>query len=279
MNYYELNLTFSAMLSEEQCGIYIAFLEDYSFESFQELGRSMLAYIKEEEYIKRKNEIDAYLLSISDKYESAEFKIIKDQNWNKVWESHFEPMYFDNRCTVRAPFHEKSDAEIEIIIMPKMSFGTGHHQTTRMMMESIFSLDVKGKKCLDMGCGTSVLSILAAKLGAESVDAIDIDMWSYKNVLENCEENGVSDKVSVYCGDASLLKDQSYDVIFANINRNILLNDIHNYVKVLAEDGVLVMSGFLEEDVKMLIDKTFEFGLQPLRMLQKDKWCALIFKK
>lgn len=266
MNYIEFTLSSDKMMSEDESGLYMAFLGDMGFESFREEGRDLFGYILVGDYNDNKEEVDAYLGSIPLSVVKTE---IEKENWNALWESNFEQIVVTDKCVVRAPFHPASGAEIEVVIMPKMSFGTGHHQTTRLMMEAILEGDVHGKKCLDMGCGTAVLAILAALRGAESVDAIDIDEWAYENGLENVEDNGVAAVVNMFCGDAELLKEQRYDTIFANINRNILLRDMKRYVNVLKDGGELYMSGFLEEDIDALLDEALKHGLCKVQVAQK----------
>lgn len=272
MNYIEFTLSSEKMMSEDESGLYMALLGDMGFESFREEGRDLFGYITMGDYNDHKEEIDAYLGSLP---LSVAKKEIAKENWNALWESNFEPIVVNDTCVVRAPFHPASGVEIEVVIMPKMSFGTGHHQTTRLMMEAILAGDVRGKKCLDMGCGTAVLAILAAMRGAASVDAIDIDEWAYENGLENVAENGVAEIVNLFCGDADLLQEQRYDVIFANINRNILLRDMKRYVGVLNDGGALYMSGFLEEDIDVLLEEASRQGLCKVNVAQKEKWCML----
>lgn len=272
MNYIEFTFSSEKMMSEDESGLYMALLGGMGFESFREEGKDLFGYITVGDYNDNREDIEDYLNSLS---LSVVRKEIEKENWNALWESNFEPIVVSEKCVVRAPFHAPSGAEIEVVIMPKMSFGTGHHQTTRLMMEAILGGDVYGKKCLDMGCGTAVLAILAAMRGAASVDAIDIDEWAYENGLENAADNGVADVVNLFCGDAELLKEQRYDVILANINRNILLRDMKRYVGVLNDGGELYMSGFLEEDVDTLLEEALRQGLCKVDVAQKEKWCML----
>lgn len=276
MNYIEFTLSSEKMMSEDESGLYMALLGDMGFESFREEGRDLFGYITVGDYADNRDEIEDYLSAVP--LSVAKKEMVKE-NWNALWESNFEPIIVNDKCVVRAPFHPTSGVEIEIVIMPKMSFGTGHHQTTRLMMEAILGGDVSGKKCLDMGCGTAVLAILAAMRGAEGVDAIDIDEWAYENGLENVADNGVAEVVNLFCGDAELLKEQRYDVIFANINRNILLRDMERYVSVLNDGGELYMSGFLEEDVDVLLEEASRQGLCKMEVARKEKWCMLKLNK
>lgn len=272
MNYIEFTLSSEKMMSEDESGLYMALLGDMGFESFREEGKDLFGYITVADYDMNRKDIEEYLGTLP---LAVVRKEIEKENWNALWESNFEPIVVNDRCVVRAPFHAPSGAEIEVVIMPKMSFGTGHHQTTRLMMEAILGGDVKGKRCLDMGCGTAVLAILAAMRGAASVDAIDIDEWAYENGLENVAENGVAEVVNLFCGDAELLGEQRYDVILANINRNILLRDMSCYAAVLNKGGALYMSGFLEEDVDALSEEASRLGLSKVAVAQKEKWCML----
>ncbi|MDQ8014804.1 MAG: 50S ribosomal protein L11 methyltransferase, partial [Flavobacterium nitrogenifigens] len=199
---------------------------------------------------------------------------IDQVNWNEEWEKNFEPIDVDGKCHVRAPFHEKTDAEFDIVIEPKMSFGTGHHETTHMMIQHLLEMDVKGLKTLDMGCGTAILAILAEMKGAEPIDAIDIDNWCYLNSIENAERNNCK-HISVYEGDAALLAGKKYDLIIANINRNILLNDMQSYVDALNPKGIILFSGFYEEDIPFIDASCVEKGLTYVKKLQRNNWVSL----
>lgn len=277
MDYKEVRLSFPAVLSEDESGIYISDLSDLGFDGFQESGRDILAYIGWEVFNEKHTEISSYLGSLENV--SVSMSDMEKQNWNSVWESNFAPIIVDERCSVRAPFHEKQGTDMEIVIMPKMSFGTGHHQTTRLMMEGILDTDVSGKECLDMGCGTAVLAVLAALKGAASVDAVDIDPWSYENGVENCAANGVGDVVNMFCGDASLLGSRKYDFIFANINRNILVNDMSAYASVLKEGGEILFSGFLVEDAPVIVEEGGKYSLETVSSSEKERWCMVRMKK
>ena len=199
-------------------------------------------------------------------------------NWNEEWEKNFEPIDVDRKCHVRAPFHEKTNAEYDIVIEPKMSFGTGHHETTHMMIQHILETDFNGKKTLDMGCGTAILAILAEMKGAEPIDAIDIDNWCYLNSIENAERNNCK-HISVYEGDASLLAGKNYDIIIANINRNILLNDMEHYVNCLNANGTLFLSGFYTEDIPVITESCTKNGLSYVKQFERNNWVALKFVK
>ena len=257
--------------------ILIAELGYAGFESFVENEDGITAYIQTEEY---KEEIleDIQIL------DSEEFEIsftsteIEQVNWNSEWEKNFNPIVVSDKCSVRAPFHEKPDTEYDIIIEPKMSFGTGHHATTHMMIQHILNNEWKGKSVLDMGCGTGVLAILAEMKGATSLDAIDIDNWCYLNTLENVERNNCKN-ISVYEGTAELLENKHYDVVIANINRNILLEDIPTYSKCLSSGGKLFLSGFYTEDVPVIEEMCNKHGLKFENKLVQDNWTAASFIK
>ncbi len=255
--------------------ILIAELGYAGFESFVETQDGVTAYIQKEEWFDTILD-DIHILK------SEEFQIgftsedIEQTNWNAEWEKNFNPIVVDDAVTVRAPFHEKPTTEYDLIIEPKMSFGTGHHETTHMMIQHILKNDFEGKSVLDMGCGTGVLAILAEKRGAKKLDAIDIDNWCYVNSLENVERNACKN-ISVYEGDVALLEDKNYDVIIANINRNILLADIPQYAKCLNANGMLFLSGFYKEDIPLIEEKCNESMLKLDEILERRQWVSLKF--
>jgi len=205
---------------------------------------------------------------------SYEVKEIEQVNWNHEWEKNFEPIVVDNEVSIRAPFHKNPGLAYDIVIEPKMSFGTGHHETTHLMVQHLRALDLKGKQVLDMGCGTGILAIFAEMRGAGSVDAIDIDNWCYENSLENVERNQCK-TISVYEGDSSLLKPNSYDLIIANINRNILLADMEIYIQSLKEQGILLLSGFYTEDIEIINAAAEKNGLLLDKKLERNNWVGL----
>ncbi|HLV92552.1 MAG TPA: 50S ribosomal protein L11 methyltransferase [Aequorivita sp.] len=256
--------------------ILIAELGYVGFESFVETEDGVTAYIQKDEW--RDNILDEVEI-----LNSAEFKIdhsfleIEQINWNIEWEKNFSPIEVDGKCVVRAPFHPERNLEYEIVIEPKMSFGTGHHETTFMMLQYILENEFEGKSVLDMGCGTAVLAILVEMRGASSIDAIDIDDWCYENSLENTEKNHCQN-ISVYLGDASLLKGQKYNVIIANINRNILLEDMHVYKKCLKSGGLLYLSGFYTQDLAIIKETCNNLGLEFVDNKEKNNWVAAKFK-
>ncbi len=268
-----LEYNFTVKPPQPASDILIAELGERGFESFVETDEGVQAYIKKEEW---NPEIIEGLAVLSNSLFAIEYSFveIEQENWNATWEQNFNPIQVGDKCVVRAPFHEKPEVEFDIVIEPKMSFGTGHHETTHMMLQHILEHDFKGKSVLDMGSGTGVLAILAAMKGAKSIDAIDIDNWCYLNALENVERNHCN-HIKVYEGTADLLVDQQYDIIIANINRNILLEDIPSYVKCLATDGLLFLSGFYVEDIPIITEKCEEVGLKFEKNLEKNNWVAV----
>jgi len=257
--------------------ILIAELGEKAFESFIETETGISAFVQKDLW-------DTNILEDIQILDNPEFKIeytfeeIEQVNWNEEWEKNFEPIDVDGKCHVRAPFHEKTSAEYDIVIEPKMSFGTGHHETTHMMIQHILETDFTNKKTLDMGCGTAILAILAEMKGAQPIDAIDIDNWCYLNSIENAERNNCK-HISVYEGDASLLDGKKYDIIIANINRNILLNDMQQYVDCLNENGTLFLSGFYTEDIPVISESCTSKGLTYVKQFERNNWVALKFEK
>ena len=253
--------------------ILIAELGEAGFESFVENEEGVLAYIQKTDWnvaiIEQIDILKNDLFKIEYQY-----KEIEQQNWNATWEQNFNPIQVGEKCVVRAPFHEKPKVEFDIVIEPKMSFGTGHHETTHMMLQHILDHDFKGKSVLDMGSGTGVLAILTAMKGANVIDAIDIDNWCYLNAKENVVRNNC-EQIKVYEGDSGLLGNQKYDVIIANINRNILLADIPKYAQCLKKNGMLFLSGFYTEDIPLISSKCNEVALNFEKNLEKNNWVAV----
>jgi len=258
--------------------ILIAELGEKAFESFEETAIGVSAYVQKELWTSDILE-DIFILQ-SDQFTITYRKEeIEQVNWNEEWEKNFDPIDVDGICYIRAPFHEKTSAEYDIVIEPKMSFGTGHHETTYMMVRQILMNNMQDKVVLDMGCGTAILAILASMRGATAVDAIDIDNWCYLNSIENTSRNNCTN-VTVYEGDASILvKEPKYDVILANINRNILLNDMDKYIQTLQDQGEIYFSGFYTEDISSIQQAAEEKGLTLENQLEKNNWVSLKFKK
>jgi ribosomal protein L11 methyltransferase len=268
---------FKIQPKEPASEILIAELGNVGFESFVETEEGLTAYIQQKDWYETILE-GIYVLQ-SEEFEIEYTKeIIKQVNWNSEWEKNFNPIQVDNLVSVRAPFHENPNLKYDIVIEPKMSFGTGHHETTHMMIQHLLDLDLNDKKVLDMGCGTGILAILAEMKGAKPIDAIDNDNWCFVNSLENVERNNCKE-ISVFEGDASMLKNKNYEVIIANINRNILLNDMQTYTECLSERGVLLLSGFYKEDIPIIDKEVAKYGLKLEKMIERNNWVALKYLK
>ncbi|MBZ0327542.1 MAG: 50S ribosomal protein L11 methyltransferase [Altibacter sp.] len=255
--------------------ILIAQLGYAGFESFVETETGVTAYIQKNEW--KATILDEIQILSSDEFSiSTSFSEIAQINWNEEWEKNFEAIEVDGKCVVRAPFHPSANVPYEIVIEPKMSFGTGHHETTFMMLQYILENEFDGKHVLDMGCGTAVLAILAEMRGATTVDAIDIDPWCFENSEENVARNNCS-HIKVQLGDANIIPEQKYDVVIANINRNILLNDMATYRKSFASNGILYLSGFYEEDLPIITQCCNKLGFQFVDNKKKNNWIAAKF--
>jgi ribosomal protein L11 methyltransferase len=263
-----------------------AVLGDIGFESFVETSNGINAYIPEKQYFTEN--IDHIINDFPLENVSLDYKVslIEGKDWNEEWEKNFfQPIIVDNQCIIHSSFHNNIPSlPFDIVIDPKMAFGTGHHETTSLMLSFLLQLNLKGKSFLDMGCGTAVLAILAKMKGADPVIAIDNDEWAYNNSIENIRLNNVPD-IKVYLGNADLLKhtdnstNRIYDIIFANINRNILLNDIPVYIQCMKPGSELYLSGFYSEDI-IEIQKTCEYlGLKFKDMQEKNNWVAVRFIK
>jgi ribosomal protein L11 methyltransferase len=264
--------------SEEQLDILIADMADLGFESFTEEEDYLLAYIPENEYVNKLLSENAYLMQQKAEGKLA-VKLIEDQNWNAIWESSYDPVVIDNRCRIRAPFHPADNSmKFDIVIHPKMSFGTAHHETTALIISMLLHEEIAGLKVLDMGCGTGVLAILSVLKGAQSAVAIDFDEWAYNNTIENVALNNISN-IDVKLGDASVLGNESFILILANINKNVLLKDMQSYTQVLEKEGRIIFSGFYKsdlDDIKTVAEKN---GLTYQSHNEKNNWVAAVFSK
>ncbi|MEM7086612.1 MAG: 50S ribosomal protein L11 methyltransferase [Bacteroidota bacterium] len=258
--------------------ILIAELGQVGFESFVENEEGVKAYIQKEEW--NKEILDQiYILSSSEFDMTYVHREIEQINWNAEWEKNFEPIVVSDLCAVRAPFHTPYEVKYEIVIEPKMSFGTGHHETTFMMLTYVLESEFENQTVLDMGCGTSVLAILAEMRGATQIDAIDIDEWCVENSKENVIRNNCS-HIKVQLGDAARIPSEAtYNTIIANINRNILLNDMATYVNALKKGGALFLSGFYKEDLSMIKETCNNLGLQFVDNKERNNWVAAQFVK
>lgn len=271
MDYVELNLPAA---DDERAEILTAELAEYPFESFRSEEGVLKAYIPGELLAGCRSEVDAMLAGYG--IGSPHYVTIGTQNWNARWESGFTPVDIDGRILIRAPFHAPApDGVLEIIVTPRMAFGSGHHATTALMASAVLDLGLRGARVLDMGCGTGVLAIAAARCGAAHVDAVDIDDWAYRNCCENAAANGVSDRIEPIRGDVRSVAGRRYGFILANINRNILMADMAAYASLLAPGGTLVMSGFLPEDIPAVTTAAAMQGLADAGSRLRDGWACV----
>ncbi len=282
MDYTAINFNITPF-SEEIADILIATMSSIGYEGFQYTDTGFTAYITCEQFEEERIQKLEILQSLAVDYQiDWNFYVLQDRDWNLEWEKNFTPIVVDNRILIRAGFHPTIPGiDYDIIIEPKMSFGTGHHPTTTLMLETLldFSGQMKGKRVLDMGCGTGILSILAAKLGASTVTGIDIDEWSYRNARENIENNQLQN-IQIKIGNAGLLeKEKEFDFILANINRNILLTDMPFYERCLKDGGILIMSGFYTQDLPSIRQKAAELGMTYGDQKMKQNWVAVSFTK
>ncbi len=278
MKYIEVRFSFSSdeeyvkdLLSSE--------LGDLGFESFSSDEEGMVGYVQASVF--DESALRNALADFSfDPNVCFEAKAAEDKDWNEEWEkNYFQPIVIGDECVVHGSFHKDvPPAKYDIVINPKMAFGTGYHATTTLMMRALLRLDVKGKRLLDMGCGTAILAILAVKKGATDVVGIDIDEWAYENAKENIVMNGTPD-IELRLGGAEALKRETFDVVLANINRNILLQDIRHYVERMRSGSLLFLSGFYESDIPVIEAETAKHGLRKLSYEKQNDWVAVQFEK
>lgn len=270
-----------ACQSEDMADILTAYLADFAFESFDtettHEGLVLKAYILAESWGECRDEA---LGLVSEYGELRGEKVIEDENWNAQWEATgFERVEIEDVMVIRAPHHEPAaEGVIDIVVAPQMSFGSGHHQTTRLMCRLIHAIKPTGKM-LDVGCGTGVLSLAALRCGAERADAIDIDIWSVESAKESARLNGLAERIEVIHGTVESIAGRCYSLVVANINRNIILADIAQYVAALEQGGTLLLSGFLAGDVEDITEAAMALGLTPMECLSEDEWRALRFVK
>jgi ribosomal protein L11 methyltransferase len=278
MDFIELRVTAPADLAD----ILIAELGQLSFDTFEENEQGFCAYTTEDAFDKDATQ------AIIDKYQHwpegmpvAESRVITRQNWNTEWEKNFEPLVIGEKVSVRAPFHEaRPDLPYDIVIMPRMSFGTGHHNTTALMIENQLTVDHQGKRVLDMGCGTGILAIMAVHLGADYVLAVDVEPWTAENAADNALENHVQDKVEARLGDITALEgEEPFDLVLANINRNVLLDDMAAYYRYLQPGGPIIFSGFYEEDLHLIQEAAEREGFRYQSHRVQNHWVSAIFTK
>lgn len=278
MNYYELLFT-TIPTEEYQQDLLINALGDIGFDTFEELDFGFKAYIPAADFDKDK--LDELLAGYQEIFSfSYEITLIPQKNWNEVWESNFEPIGIGDKIFVRATFHQqKPEFEYEIVIDPKMAFGTGHHQTTSMMLQWMLENNFADKNVLDMGCGTGILAIMASKLGASPITAIDYDPLCYDSTIENAQLNHI-DNITALCGSKETIPDEQFDVILANINRNILLDQMGRYGETLKPGGEIYFSGFYETpDLEIIIAEGSKYGFKYITHKKDKDWVAAKFVK
>ncbi len=273
MDYYNFHIK----TEPEKIEILLAFLAELPFDSFEEKEFGLDAFIPQKDF---DLSVEKELLELQKRISfSFEKEILKAQNWNSIWESNFEPLIVDDFCSVRADFHKPaSNVAFEIIINPKMAFGTGHHETTFMMLQSMKIIDFNTKKVLDYGCGTGILAILASKLGSKQIDAVDIEIEAFENTLENAQRNEVSNINAIH-GTLDDIENSDYDIILANINRNVILDTMESLYEKLAKNGKLIVSGILKQDEKLLVKKALNIGFSLKNTVQKGDWIGSHFEK
>lgn len=278
MNYYEL--LFTTITTEEyQQDLLINALGDIGFDTFEEMDFGFKAYIPTSNF--NQQLLDETLSDYQEMFSfHYEITLIPQKNWNEVWESNFEPIEIADQIFVRATFHQpRPEIPYEIVIDPKMAFGTGHHQTTAMMLGLMLENDFAGKKVLDMGCGTAILAIMASKLGATSITAIDYDPVCYESSIENAQLNHI-ENITALCGSKEVIPDETYDIILANINRNILLDQMERYSEVLKTGGEIYFSGFYESpDLAIIADAAGKYGMKYIGHKKDKDWVAAKFVK
>lgn len=274
MNYIEYDFTVSP--TEMGAEILMAELAEVGFDSFEDTPTGIKAYIPKDSWNEHILQ-DIYLLSNPEFTISYQITEIEQVNWNEEWEKNFSPIVVEDLCTVRANFHPVPNTRYDIVITPKMSFGTGHHETTYMMLQQLLPLSLEDTKVLDMGCGTGILAIMAALRGARDITAIDIDPWCVENATENVQQNDCF--ITIKEGDVSLIAGEQYNLILANINRNILLSDIPAYTQALLSQGLLLVSGFYEEDLPVIKEKCQEVGLTYLSHIERNRWVSAKFQR
>lgn len=275
MNYIEVAWDLD---EEDLVRVYlISMLDEAGAESVIEEPDQLKAYFPEETFSE---------VTLKDSYTFGDLppfnqRKVEQQNWNAEWEKSFDPIEIENKLYLRASFHPSRSDEFdrEIVITPKMSFGTGHHSTTYLMLSFLLEYPATGKRFLDMGSGTGVLAILAAQQGASPVWAVDIDEWAYDNAKENAGMNGVGDEIEIRIGSSEQIEDVECDVLYANINRNILLDQLASYSNCLKNGGDLFMSGFYSEDLPLIADEALKHGFELISHKERQNWVAAQWKK
>ena len=278
MNYYALTFT-TLNFEEYQHDLLIGELGEVGFDTFEDTETGFKAYIPEASF--NKVLLDEVLITYRELLKfNYEIELIEGKNWNEVWESNFEPIAINDQVFVRATFHQpRPEFKYEIVIDPKMAFGTGHHQTTAMLLHMMLDEDFAGKKVLDMGCGTGILAIMAAKLGAGPIVAIDYDPVCYESTIENSALNQINN-ITALCGSKEVIPNEEYDIILANINRNILLDQMERYAEVLKFGGSIYFSGFYEiPDLEIIKQEAGKYGMRYITHKKDKEWVAAKFIK
>ena len=268
MNYWEFSFT----VAEEKRDMLLAFLSEWPFDSFEETEDGLNAYVPAAD---RENIQDPEIQSLADRFGARlSIRELPYVNWNETWESNFQPIVLDKFCAVRADFHPvQAGVKYEIVINPKMAFGTGHHDTTWMMMDAMRHHDFDRKKVLDYGCGTGILAILAAKMGATMIDAVDIEQPAYENALENIQINDAFN-VQVFHGNLDVILDNRFDFILANINRNVILASLPTLHNKLNKGGILLISGILRQDEAKVLEAARRAGFTVDEKFYRNEWCC-----
>ena len=273
MPYIEVRINLPADLSD----IFVAELVEIGYDSFQELDHGLDAYVEE-------NHFDEMALKkVIEKYPGEinyTFSPLENKNWNEEWEKNFEPVVIDGKCIIRATFHQVPEHyDYEVIINPKMSFGTGHHETTSMMASWQLKMDFRGKRVMDAGSGTGILAILSEKRGANEVVANDIEEWAYNNCIENIALNNCS-KITCLTGEiGSLAITAPFDIILANINKNVLLHEMNQYAKYILPKGLLLLSGFYLEDLDDICEEAAKYGFAKTDLMTKNNWASILLQR
>ena len=276
MNYYACSFTNPD--NENLKDMFMELLGEIGFDSFMDTDDGFDAYCQEP-FLNEEELNDILQMEQFANVKLIKKELIPDQDWNATWEASYEPVIINEFCRIRAPFHKvEGSYKYDLIIEPKMSFGTAHHETTSQIIELMLQSDFSGLNLLDMGSGTGVLAILAKKLGSATTVAIDNDEWAYRNALDNIRLND-ENEIIVELGDASSLNNRQFDVILANINRNILLRDMKEYVKCLVDGGKIFFSGFYEEDLVLIKKEAERLGLTYSNHVTKNNWTAAVFVK
>lgn len=275
MNYYKVEINIHDGFRD----VLIALMGDLPFDTFMETNNGFEAYIPEKSWTPSISE------TLNDWRAQFDFEWkrewVEAQNWNEVWESNFEPIKVEDFVGVRADFHAPTEGVVfDLLINPKMAFGTGHHETTYMMMQTMRDLHFEGQNVLDYGCGTGILAILAAKLGATDIEAVDIEDWSFENTLENATINGVGDAIKAFCGTLTAISRRDFDIILANINRNVILESLPTLKTMLQSKGTeggkhLLISGFLKEDENIMLENILQQGFEVRQTLQRGQWLCM----